>query len=140
MKTTYPIWVVATRPYPEKIVDNGIFMDSSEAIELANKLNKDYKKDIYKVFEAGLLLGSISDNASIKATIEFDLETCDDEQFKIYSRAMDWALAMWDLDQELRKYLKYGHKFETADEAFDEARKLIRECLEDWGISLEDIR
>lgn len=42
----------------------------------------------------------------MKATLEFNLPE-DQEQFNVAVKAMDWALLAWDIDQSLRKLLKY---------------------------------
>ena len=56
-----------------------------------------------------------------------------------------WKLAMWDLDQELRKTSKYAQSIieqgEASDVEIDIAHKLrdtVREILNDYNLSLED--
>ena len=42
----------------------------------------------------------------MKAILEFNLPE-DQEQFNIASKAMDWALLAWDIDQFIRNKIKY---------------------------------
>jgi len=74
----------------------------------------------------------------MKAILEFNLPE-DDCDFKIASRAMDWALSAWEVDQKLRGFLKHGHAFETIDAAIEGMRTFLRETLDDHGVNLEDI-
>ena len=43
----------------------------------------------------------------MKAILEFNLPA-DKENFDASAKGMDWAIVAWDLDQLLRKMLKYG--------------------------------
>ena len=43
----------------------------------------------------------------MKAILEFNLPE-EEEQFNVASKGMDWALIVWELDQNLRNKLKYG--------------------------------
>jgi len=42
----------------------------------------------------------------MKATLEFNLPE-DNEEFEIASKAMDWAILAWDIDQFIRNKVKY---------------------------------
>ena len=42
----------------------------------------------------------------MKAILEFDLPE-DKEEFEVASKGMDWALLAWDIDQYIRKKIKY---------------------------------
>jgi hypothetical protein len=42
----------------------------------------------------------------MKATLEFNLPE-DNEEFEIASKAMDWAILAWDIDQFIRNKIKY---------------------------------
>lgn len=79
-----------------------------------------------------------------KITIEFDsVEEGDDARTAL--DGYKWKLAMWDLDQELRKTTKYGtgiiNPSETASdvemEVADKVRDMIREVLHGYNIDLE---
>jgi len=53
--------------------------------------------------------------------------------------AMGFALTCLDLDNELRKYQKYGHKFTLASEAIDKIRSSLHDILDGRGVSLDMI-
>ena len=42
----------------------------------------------------------------MKATLEFNLPE-DNEEFEIASKAMDWSILAWDIDQFIRNKIKY---------------------------------
>jgi hypothetical protein len=79
-----------------------------------------------------------------KITIEFDsVEEADDARTAL--DGYKWKLAMWDLDQELRKTTKYGtgiiNPSKTASdvemEVANKVRDMIREVLHGYSIDLE---
>jgi hypothetical protein len=74
----------------------------------------------------------------MKITIEFENEDAADDA----RDALDgykWKLAVWDIDQELRKSIKYDDKLhpEVAD-AFEKLRDEIREILSSYKIQMDD--
>ena len=73
-----------------------------------------------------------------KVTIEYDtVEEADDIQCAL--NGYKWKLAMWDLDQMLRGYIKYdGNLSEDKHDAFVKVRELIRETLTDYGLNIND--
>jgi len=76
----------------------------------------------------------------MKTILQFDSnEDGDREEMTIAIHAMDWALTAWDMDNELRNWLKRGHKFTTADEALEAVRDMLREILERRNITLDMI-
>lgn len=69
----------------------------------------------------------------MKGILKFDLP--DDEcQFKIASTAMDWALAMYDLENWLRGQIKYGDK-----EEYQPVRDQLHDILNDYNLNLDMI-
>jgi len=73
-----------------------------------------------------------------KAKLEFNLPD-EESEFLIASKAMSWALTVWDIDQKLREWLKYGHEFKNPDDALEEARKILYEILDERNLSLDEI-
>ena len=74
----------------------------------------------------------------MKAILEFDmLEERDDLNFALHG--LDWALVAWDMDQELRKFLKYGHEFTSIDSALETVRDRLFEILEDHNVNMDMI-
>ena len=69
----------------------------------------------------------------MKATLEFNLPE-DEEQLFAANKGMDWALVVWEIDQLLRKKLKYGDIFPNTRAELEEIRKTINEMLADRGL------
>jgi len=71
-------------------------------------------------------------------TLKFDLPE-DKCAADIAFHAMGFALTCLNLDNELRKYQKYGHKFTSASEAIDKIRSSLHDILDGRGVSLDMI-
>ncbi len=70
----------------------------------------------------------------MKAKLEFDLPE-DEEQFNVASKAMDWALIAWDIEQQCRDWVKYdNHQFKTIEEALQGVRDIINEAMAEKGV------
>tara|TARA_B100000287_G_scaffold21742_2_gene21448 strand:+ start:644 stop:868 length:225 start_codon:yes stop_codon:yes gene_type:complete len=70
----------------------------------------------------------------VKAKLEFDLPE-DEEQFNVASKAMDWALIAWDIEQQCRDWVKYdNHQFKTIEEALQGVRDIINEAMAEKGV------
>ncbi len=74
----------------------------------------------------------------MKVTLEFDGE----EEKTDIDNALNgwkWKMVAWDVDQELRRYMKYD---DTIDEkTYDvvvKIREFLRETIIDYGVSLND--
>ena len=74
----------------------------------------------------------------MKVTLEFDGE----EEKTDIDNALNgwkWKMVVWDIDQELRRYMKYD---DTIDEkTYDvvvKIREFLRETINDNGVSLND--
>ena len=74
----------------------------------------------------------------MKATIEFNLPE-DNRSHIIAVNALGFALACWDMEAELRNWLKYGHKFDTPDDAISTMRENLHEFLDIRGVNLDMI-
>lgn len=72
----------------------------------------------------------------MKTIIEFDLPD-DADAHKLADNAYGLYDSLWDLDQQLRAWIKYGHTFEDADDALESVRGALRSFMEDNGVSLE---
>lgn len=79
-----------------------------------------------------------------KVTLEFDsVEEQDDIQSAL--NGYKWKLAMWDLDNELRKTTKYGQSAlsregeasELEQDLAERYRELLREALSSYGLILD---
>ena len=69
----------------------------------------------------------------MKAILEFNLPE-DKEEFEVASKAMDWSLVVWDMEQHLRKKLKYDNDYETPNQALEHMRETLNELLVDKGL------
>jgi len=47
----FSLYVVATKPSPEKIAYNKAYYDFVDAVKLKESLNKLYGKDVYKIYK-----------------------------------------------------------------------------------------
>lgn len=78
-----------------------------------------------------------------KVIIEFD-SVEEQEDIQTALNGYKWKLAMWDLDQELRKTTKYDNS-SIGDEKVSDVeykvaekyREMIREILESYGLILD---
>ena len=68
-------------------------------------------------------------------TLTFNLPE-DRCEANIAVKAMGFALSCQDFDNELRKHLKYGHKFTSADHALEEIRDTLHQIMNYNGVSL----
>jgi len=70
----------------------------------------------------------------MKAILEFELPE-DKENFDASAKGMDWAIVAWDLDQLLRKKLKYGNLLPNTTAELEEIRDTLNEMLADRGLT-----
>jgi len=70
----------------------------------------------------------------LEAILKYKLPE-EESNFRVAAMSMDWALALWDLDQHLRSLLKYGHEFKSADEALEAVREHLHDLMEEREIS-----
>jgi hypothetical protein len=73
----------------------------------------------------------------MRAILEFNLPE-DRQEHNAAVHGMDWALVCWELDQEIRKFLKYGNDFKSADEALEDIRRTLHNLIEESGLNLEE--
>lgn len=69
-------------------------------------------------------------------TLEFPLPE-EREEHDTAVHAMDWKMVVLDMDNFLRGKLKYGHGYESVDEALEKARDELRGFIHDRGVTLE---
>ena len=72
----------------------------------------------------------------MKAILEFDLPE-DEEQFNVASKAMNWALLAWDIDQHIRNRIKHqSEKLQTssAKEELESLREELHDIMENNGL------
>ena len=68
-----------------------------------------------------------------KITLHFELPE-DKDAFTLAQKGSEFWSKLWELDQECRGFLKYGHQFKSADEVIEYIRQKIHEvdidCVE----------
>ncbi len=70
----------------------------------------------------------------MKSYLEFELPA-DEEQFNTASKAMDWALIVWDIEQQCRDWIKYNnHDFKSIDDALQGIRDILNETMAEKGV------
>jgi len=78
----------------------------------------------------------------MKAILEFDLnETNDISAHKRAVKALDMAIALWDIEQYLRSQTKYAPDSmpQEAYDALEKAREKFYEILNDHNIGIDEI-
>jgi len=78
----------------------------------------------------------------MKAILEFDLnETNDIFAHKRAVKALDMAIALWDIEQYLRSQTKYAPDSmpQEAYDALEKAREKFYEILNDHNIGMDEI-
>ena len=73
-----------------------------------------------------------------QATLTFDLDEPDDARaHHLAIHAGGWHTLAWDMDQELRRFMKYGHAFASADAAPEHVRDWLWREAGERGLSLD---
>jgi len=72
-----------------------------------------------------------------KATLEFDLSE-EESDFKCAVNGRNYQLALYEVDQKLRGWLKHGHEFKTVDDALEKVRDELHQELNNKNLSLDD--
>jgi len=71
----------------------------------------------------------------MKAKLEFNLPE-DQDEFNAVTKAMDWALLVWDLDQQCRDWSKYeNHDFKDVQDTLQGVRRVIYETMLEKGVT-----
>lgn len=60
----------------------------------------------------------------MEAVLKFNLPE-DKDEHTLALKGGDFWNCLWDLDQECRNHLKYGHKFKCSDEVLEWVRNFI---------------
>jgi len=74
----------------------------------------------------------------MKAKLEFNLPE-DQDEFNTVTKAMEWALLVWDLDQQCRDWVKYdNHNFKDIQETLQGVRRIIYEAMIEKGVTFPE--
>ena len=77
-----------------------------------------------------------NERENMEAILKFDLPE-DKEEFEVASKAMDWSILAWDIEQYIRNRLKYQtEKLDTssANKELELLRNELHELMEDNGL------
>jgi hypothetical protein len=70
----------------------------------------------------------------MKAILEFNLPE-ENSEFLMAQRGGDYFSYLWDLDQQLRSWLKHGNEFKTVNEALEAIREELHNEVDFNGIN-----
>lgn len=70
------------------------------------------------------------------ATLTFTMPD-DRDAHTLAVHALDLYCVMCDVSEELRRLLKYGHEYKTADEALEWVREHLSDTMRDHGVSVD---
>ncbi|MDI6785074.1 MAG: hypothetical protein QMD92_00035 [bacterium] len=71
----------------------------------------------------------------MKVILEFNLPEEESELGQAINGSK-YATILYDIDQEIRNYLEYGHKFTSVIEALEAVRALIHDELRERNLSI----
>ena len=80
-----------------------------------------------------ILSASMNTVPPMNAILQFILPE-EQQEFQLAIRAAEWHSVVWEIDQKLRSYLKYGHTFKSANEVLEEVRKFLHEEMNDRNL------
>jgi len=69
----------------------------------------------------------------MKAILEFNLPE-DQNEFEVASKAMDWALLVCDIQEQIRKWSKYGEHSRPEIAGMEKILSFIGTEIEDKGL------
>lgn len=78
-----------------------------------------------------------TDEDDMKAILEFSLPE-DRVEYEMHNQAEGMRSVLWELEQSLRRDLKYGHEYDTANEALEAVRDTLHELMNQNKVNLED--
>jgi hypothetical protein len=74
----------------------------------------------------------------MKATFNFDLNDPDDKtKYDIMNQAIRMQRVLWDLSEALRTWEKYGHQFNSADNAVYSIREEFYKTLNNYEVNID---
>ena len=72
----------------------------------------------------------------MKAILEFNLPE-DQNEFELMNQARKAQSFLWDFNEQLRSWHKYGHSFKDADDALHEIREQWYRLMNEHGVDLD---
>ena len=76
----------------------------------------------------------------MEAILKFDLNDSDDVRAHLRAvKALDMALALWDMDGYLRANIKYGELDDKTYKALTETRDELRSIMQKHSVDLDEL-
>ena len=76
----------------------------------------------------------------MKATLEFDLDEGQDKTAHLRCvKAVNMAIALWDMDKYLRGLIKYGELDDAIYKTLEDTRDKLREIMSENSIDLDEL-
>ena len=72
----------------------------------------------------------------MKATFEFNLPD-DENQYEIMNQATKMLRCLWDINEALRSWEKYGHQFTDANDAVSKIREDFYNTINNYGVNID---
>jgi hypothetical protein len=72
----------------------------------------------------------------MKATFEFDFPE-DEREYEVMNQAHKMQKVLWDLSEALRTWEKYGHQFNSADNAVYSIREEFYKILNNYQVNID---
>jgi phage-related tail protein len=72
----------------------------------------------------------------MKATFEFDLPE-DQHEYDVMNQAIRMQKVIWEFSQQLREWEKYGHQFNSADNAVYSIREEFYKMLNNYEVNID---
>jgi len=72
----------------------------------------------------------------MKAIFEFDLPA-DQHDYDVMNQASKMQRVLWDLNEALRSWQKYGHQFKDANDAVEQIRNEFYTILNNYEVNID---
>lgn len=69
----------------------------------------------------------------MRAVLVFKLPQ-EDGEFRCAVSGSLWEAVAWEMDQYLRGKLKYGHTYDSVDDALEDVREHLRQTMDDHSL------
>ena len=72
----------------------------------------------------------------MKATFEFDFPE-DEREYEVMNQAHKMQKMLWEFNQQLREWEKYGHQFTDASDAVIKIREEFYKILNNYQVNID---
>lgn len=71
-----------------------------------------------------------------KVTFTFDLPD-EENEYRVINQAQNSQRMLWDFNQQLRSWRKYGHSFKNADDALDKIKDEFHRLVNEYQLNID---